>query len=63
MEEDGNIFVFWLESQSFISASSFVVVSSSLVSTVVLVHNASKRLWRIIRSCRGESGSDVRFGM
>lgn len=63
MEEHGNVFVFWLESQSFISASSFVVVSSSLGSTVVLVYNLSKRLWRITRSCRGESDSDVRFGM
>lgn len=62
MEGQGNVFVFWLESQSSLSASGFTVAASSLGATVVSVGSMSERLGRLSRNCRGESDSNGRFG-
>ena len=62
MEGQRNVFVFWLERQSSLSASGFTAIASSLGSTVVSEGSMSKRQGRLTGSYRGESDGDGRFG-
>ena len=62
MEGQRNVFVFWLERQSSLSASGFTVIASSLGSTVVSEGSMSKRQGKLNGSYRGESDGDGRSG-